>query len=400
MKILFYCNSIFTFGGVQRVLAVIAEALSKQHEITILTLDNPDIEDRKMYQLDQSTVKFDYIKYHELPRTEYLLCKSYSFLYKRILPHNKFTSGLYAISSFPPEYQKKLINKINHGKYDVVIGVHAFLCFHLASVQKKIQAQTVGWMHNSYQAFFEMTPAYLKGLQNHFKHQMPKLGRIVVLTDTDRNLYRIKLNFCPQVIYNPLTIRFEESDHPEYKKFLAVGRLAPRHKGFDLLINAFARFAAKNKEWTLEIVGEGPEENSLRAMIDEYSLESRITLHPFTKEIEKHYNHAGVYILSSRWEGFPLVLAEAMSYHLPVIASDLPVVKELLSEGKNALFFQNGDVEELARKMLQMAEQENIQQMGKEAYLFSKELSIESISTQWNNLLTELSDNPITDTKK
>ena len=350
MKICFYCNTLFTFGGVQRVLAVIAKELSKEHDITILTLDNPSLENTSMYGLSSANIKYIYLQYPEVPFYENIPCKAYSLLYKTLLPQNKLFSKWYGYSSFPPTQRTLLIKTLNQGNYDVVVGVHVFLSFHLASIKKQIKARTIGWMHNSYDAFFSIKTSYVGKQKNQFKHLMPNLDKVIVLSKYDQEQFQKELNVRTEVIYNPLTIEPKGKGSPEYKKFLAIGRFSPLHKGFDILINAFALFSKQNQDWTLDIVGEGPEEEMFRSLITKHHLEKRITIHPFTNEVEKHYESASVYVLSSRWEGFGLVLVEAMSYGLPIISSYLPVTKELL-EGKNVgVFFENENVVDLAKK--------------------------------------------------
>lgn len=96
MRILFYCDTVFSFGGVQRVLAEIAKALSGKHEVTILTTDT--CTDLSMYGYAESTVRFDSFSYSASSFIERLLCKGYSFLYKHGLPHTRLTSEWYLAS--------------------------------------------------------------------------------------------------------------------------------------------------------------------------------------------------------------------------------------------------------------------------------------------------------------
>jgi Glycosyltransferase len=116
-----------------------------------------------------------------------------------------------------------------------------------------------------------------------------------------------------------------------------------------LLIEAFSIFAKENQEWTLDIVGEGVEEQLYRKLIRDKKLKERITIHPFTNDIQRYYSEAQIYVLSSRWEGFGLVLLEAMAHGLPIISSDLPTSREIL--GDFGLFFANGDAHDMARQM-------------------------------------------------
>lgn len=388
MKILFYADTVFGFGGVQRVLAVIAKALSEKHDVTILSTDTT--EDLSMYDYIQSNVHFEYISYNGKKNIEYYVCKSISYIYKKVLPKNSITAELYSYSFFRPTYKRNLIEKINAGNYDVVIGVHAFLSLHLASVRRHLKAKKViGWMHNSYDALFEKQNPYLPGLKSFFANEMKHLDGIVVLSKSDSNLFKEHLGLYCTTIYNPLTLEPHGRASFDNKKFLAVGRFAPKHKGFDLLIKAFAIFAKKDKDWTLEIVGEGEEESLYRSMIKEYDLEDRIKICPFTKDIQKHYAEASVYVLSSRWEGFGLVLVEAMSHGLPIISSDLPVAKELLEGKECATFFKCGDIGEMAQVLTNYANTTDWDNLSANAYNTAKSFSISNVIELWLQLMKE-----------
>ena len=174
---------------------------------------------------------------------------------------------------------------------------------------------------------------------------MAKLHHTIILCQYDAQQYHLPTDVIP----NPLTLLPGALSKGTSKKFLAIGRFSHLHKGFDLLIQAFRLFAEKNKEWTLDVVGEGVEEELYRKMISEYELQDRITIHPFTNHIQSYYSDAQVYVLSSRWEGFGLVLVEAMAHGLPVVSSNLPTSKEIM--GDFGLYFENGNIEELALRL-------------------------------------------------
>ena len=386
MKILFYADTVFGFGGVQRVLAVIAKALSDEHDVTILSTDT-DV-NLSMYGYGQSNVKFEYITYQGNINFEFYLCKTISFIYKKVLPHNSATSRLYSYSFFRPSYKKLLIAKINGGEYDAVIGVHAFLSLHLASVRKRLNVKNIiGWMHNSYDALFEKNNPYLPGLKSFFANEMKRLDGIVVLSKSDASLFRDNLGLECMTTYNPLTLEPRGKASSEYKKFLAIGRFSPKHKGFDLLIKAFAVFARQNSDWTLEIVGEGEEEIIYRQLIIENKLEKRVKLCPFTKDIQRHYAGASAYVLSSRWEGQPLVLVEAMAHGLPIVSSDLPVAKELLEGRDCGIFFNCGDINDMALALNRMSSTTEWADMSENALKTSSHFKVENIRQQWVKLL-------------
>lgn len=387
MRILFYSDTVFTFGGVQRVLAEVAKALSKEHEITILTTDMG--KNLMLYDYDNSSVKFEYISYFGSSVITSFVCKTYSFLYKFILPHNRYTSALYAKSFFLPGYKQKLTEKINRGDYEVVIGVHAYLSLHLASIRKHIDAATViGWMHNSYETFFDKENPYLPRLKDFFKYEMHELDKIIVLSRTDKKKYETYLNLPAEVIYNPLTIEVKGKADLQSKRFLSVGRFSYGHKGFDILIKAFALFVENNNDWVLDIVGEGPEEGFFRSLIMDCKLEDRIRIYPFTKDIHRHYVRGSVYVLASRWEGMPLVLMEAMAYGLPVIASDIPICRELLEEKGMAVLFEKENIRQLADCLNEMATCSDLEKMSEKAVAYAARYKMESIIKQWKKIIS------------
>ena len=385
-RLCFLVDSIFTIGGVQRVTAVIAEALAKNYHVTIATFDNPEIKDTSLYQLADYPIKFRFISYPRINPTKNKLCKTYSYLYRKILPKCRLTSDLYAHSSFPKERREALIKILHEEKYDAVIGVHAFLAMRLATIKKDLgNTKTIGWIHNSFEALLREGSPYLGiELKYHYGRQLQKLDEVVVLYQQDAELYQETFGFKPSTIYNPLTLKPGPRSDGQQKKFLAVGRFSPMHKGFDLLIQAFALFAQKNQDWQLDIVGDGPEKDQLAQMISENNLEKRVQLHPFTNEIQTYYSTASIYVLSSRWEGMPLVLVEAMSHGLPIIASDIPTCQEVL--GDFGLYFRNGDIIELART-LEDATHLDWQKKSDEAIKIAQRFDINEIAGQWKQLL-------------
>ena len=216
-------------------------------------------------------------------------------------------------------------------------------------------------------------------------YQFRKLDHVVLLCQHDADSYfQYDQKFHPTVIYNPLTLQPGELSLGTSKRFLAVGRFSRQHKGFDLLIKAFNLFAQNNSEWCLDIVGEGPEEKLYKKLFKEYQLENRVIIHPFTDKIQDYYTNAQVYVLSSRWEGMPLVLVEAMSHGLPIVSSDLPVSQEIL--GDFGIYFENGNIEDLAQR-LEDATHINWQAKSQEAIKIAQRFDIGHIIEQWKQII-------------
>ena len=385
-KLCFLVDSIFTIGGVQRVTAVIASALTKDYEVTIMTFDKPEMKDLSLYQLANYPIIFRFVEYPHVRPSKDKLCKAYSYLYRKVLPQCQFASDLYAHSSFPKERRNTLIDILQKGQYDVIIGVHSFLAIRLATIKRDLgKTKIIGWIHNSFEALLREGSPYLgPELKYHYGRQLQKLDEVVVLYQQDAEMYQQTFGFRPTNIYNPLTLKPGKRSDGQNKRFLAVGRFSPQHKGFDLLIQAFGIFAKKDQEWQLDIVGDGPEKEKFQQLIYENKLEKRITLHPFTNDIQQYYSSASVYVLSSRWEGFGLVLVEAMAHGLPIISSDLPSSKDIL--GYFGLFFKNGDILNLAQR-LEDATRLDWQKKSDEAIKIAQRFDINEITKQWKQLL-------------
>lgn len=376
MRLAFLVDSLYTFGGVQRVTQVIATALMHAgHDITIVTLDAADASHESPFTI----VPF---AYPGTPHRKWQLCKCFSALYRKVLPHTRFTSRLYAHSSFPSEKRLALAHTLQQGHYDAIVGVHAPLAVRLAACRPLLPGvRLIGWVHNSYEALFGKDSLYIgPELRHHYDYQLSLLDATVVLSHFDAQRY----TFSPRVIYNPLTLEPARQSAGTSHKFLAVGRFSRRHKGFDLLIRAFHIFAQTDSTWTLDIVGEGEEEDLYRQLISEYHLEQRVHLHPFTPDISQYYADAQVYVLSSRWEGFGLVLVEAMAHGLPVVSSDLPTSREIM--GDYALYFPVDDVLALASQ-LQAATRLDWPSKSAAAPAIVRRFSIDTILRHWQEIL-------------
>ena len=381
-RICFLVDSIFSIGGVQRVTAVIAKELAKDYDVTIVTRDRPDLQDTQLYDLNEAAISYRFFDYPNTPVWKLYFCKAYSYLYRRWLPQTRWTSAFYSHSSFPSEKRNALAAELKRGRYDAVVGVHAPLAVRLAACRRQLgQTRLIGWIHNSYEALFGEDSLYIgPELRRHYEYQLARLDSTIVLSHDDAQKYHLPT----QVIYNPLTIRPGQPSAGTSKKFLAVGRFSWKHKGFDLLIEAFHLFAQHNREWTLDLVGEGGEEPLYRELIRKYQLDDRITIHPFTNNIQQYYSEAQVYVLSSRWEGFGLVLVEAMAHGLSVVSSDLPTSREIM--GDFGMYFPVGDVRQLAQR-LEEATRTDWQTRKKEALDIAQRFEITHIIRQWKETL-------------
>ena len=223
-KICFIVDSIFTIGGVQRVTAVIAKELAKEYDVTIVTFDKTDKEDSSLYGLNEANITYRFISYPQVGEIKNKLCKAYSGLYLKLQLQSKWSSNLYARSSFPSELRQVLLAELRKDKFDIIIGVHAPLAARLATLKKDLpKVKLIGWLHNSYEALFGDNSHYYIGAKRrrHYIYQFRKLDDVVVLCQDDAKRFHHYDNaFMPKVIYNPLTLKSGNPSQGNSKRFL------------------------------------------------------------------------------------------------------------------------------------------------------------------------------------
>lgn len=177
--------------------------------------------------------------------------------------------------------------------------------------------------------------------------------KVVCLTSDDLQDYR-RLGVNAVKIMNPLTTDVKALSAREAKVFVAVGRLELQ-KGFDLLIQAFSAVICRHPDAKLKIYGAGSQKEELEALIVSLGLMGVVTLCGARQDISSAYSQADFFVLSSRYEGFGLVIVEAQAHGLPVISYDCPRgPSEIITHRKNGLLVNNGSVEALAEGMLEL----------------------------------------------
>jgi glycosyltransferase involved in cell wall biosynthesis len=169
---------------------------------------------------------------------------------------------------------------------------------------------------------------------------------------------------------------------------VAMGRLS-HEKGFDLLLQAFATLAERFPDWTLTIWGEGDLRAALEAQRDALGLRDRVSLPGRTKSPDRELQRADLFVLSSRYEGFPNVLAEAMANGLPVVSFDCPSgPSDLIEAGVNGILAPPGDVDALASALAKLMGDGNERaRLGTNAKRVTKTFSLDSVMAMWESVI-------------
>ncbi len=168
----------------------------------------------------------------------------------------------------------------------------------------------------------------------------------------------------------------------------AMGRLAPQ-KGFDLLIDAFAQAAASRPDWSLVILGEGPERQHLEEQIQLRGLEGRVRLLGWVADPNAVLGDCDAFVLSSRFEGFPNALLEAMALGLPAVAVDCPSgPADIIRNEVDGLLVPLGDVPALTTALRRLMSDEQLRhQLGREAVQVVERFSSERYYARWEAVL-------------
>lgn len=190
------------------------------------------------------------------------------------------------------------------------------------------------------------------------------------------------VSFFPEVIKD-----HDGSGH----RILSVGRLQEQ-KGYDLLVNAFGLIADQCPDWKIDIFGDGTEKDKLLSLIRQKKLTERIIINAPTSTIYEEYQKSDFFVLSSRYEGYPLVLNEAMSCGIPCVTFKCKYGPEdAIRDGVNGLLVENGNIEELANKMLWMIEHtEERLRMGKMAREAARHYEKCVIMSQWTDMFDKV----------
>jgi glycosyltransferase involved in cell wall biosynthesis len=236
--------------------------------------------------------------------------------------------------------------------------------------------------------------SHAKNLRRGMLRSYPDLDGLVVLTEEDREDYRQALDGkAPPMWRIPNTVRDIEPPQADLsaKRILAAGRYTSQ-KGYDMLIPAFKPVADAFPDWELKLCGRGVWTQKLTDLVEELGLQERVILAGPTEDVPGEMAQASIYALSSRYEGFPLVLIEAMSKGMAVVAFDCPTgPADIVADHENGILVPPKDVEALSRGLMEMvADEELRRRCGAAAVDAARDYTMAAIGPRWDEVLQEL----------
>ena len=219
--------------------------------------------------------------------------------------------------------------------------------------------------------------------------KLKKLDRFVVLTEEDKDAWPELKNIC--VIPDPLSFLPTKYSELKERRVIDVGRYVYQ-KGFDLLLQAWSKIEKLYPDWQLVIFGDGdrtPYENQMKALgIDD----NRCHLNGPTSNVQHEYINSSIFVFSSRFEGFGMVLVEAMACGLPVVSFDCPCgPKDIIKDGEDGILVENGNIELLASSLSILINDESLRKsMSKAGQKNAQRFNIVHIAEQWRDLFESL----------
>ena len=371
-----YCTPALYFaGGMERVLTMKANYFAEHfgYDVTIILTDGK--EKPIFYPLSDKVKVINLnIGFEELWACSFLK-KIFFYLKKQYL------------------YKKLLNRELMRIRPDITVSMLRREINFINDIQDG--SKKIGEIHINRANFrnFEGNNAlknlFSKFWMNSLLSKLQRLDRFVVLTEKDKEAWVELKNVC--VIPNPLSFTSTRRSTLSEKRIIAVGRYC-HEKGYDLLLKAWVIVQNRTTDWRLEIFGEG-DRTQYEEMVDTLNLDRhRCVLNGRSSRIQDEFLNSSLSVCSSKFEGFGLVITEAMACGLPVVSFDCPWgPRAIISDGEDGMLVENGNVDKLAEALVLMIQNPKQRKaMADKAIENVQRFSIDQIAGQWKSLFESL----------
>ena len=363
MRVLVYTSSITPAGGVERVIAKHISFLSQENDVVLLTKDSTP----SFYPLPKNLIRDSLgIKFHLNLRSR---------LQRILIISSNLLRTSWRLASYLKKNKPSLIYVASPL---TLLELQIAKLFALQSSLKNVCVTE----HSSYSAY-----NFLYKYITRFLYK--RVGLLCVPTKADHQFYhsiKIRSEYLP----NPLPFVPKNFTNYDHKIVLNIGRLTD-DKQQSILVEIWAK--TKFREgWILKIIGSGENHADLLSQISSMGLASSVVISPPTKNIEQEYASASIFTMTSRAEGFGLVLLEAMSCGLPCIAFDCPSgPRDIIQNDKSGFLVEPGDQEGFIIHLEALLKSHSLRQvMGEQAKLDALLFDEELISKKFNALISAI----------
>lgn len=375
MKILFCTNSLGAFGGIERVTIVKANALAAipGNEVMVAFTDRGTFPERTIHPVSPAV------------RTADLAT-----------PYWQFTGLKSLIRGFLPQVlrtRKALRKVIDEFKPDIVVTTGAYERFAVASLPSRGRFAKIREYHFSSDfrrslgnsVPMRLRASFMEWLERAVMSRFFDKSYLLTAADFSRNYASRSCARRFGWMWNPTS--FSPVDKPSpgpLKRILAIGRLSIE-KNYAELLEIWAKVSPHAPGWTLRIIGSGPQEQTLRDKANRLNLTDSVEFAGYSSDVASEMDNASLLAVTSFYEGFSLVITEALSRALPVLAYDLPYgPAELIREGRDGFVVPHRDTDAFARRLLQLISNPSLlDAMRPSALERSRLLSPEAIAAGW-----------------
>jgi len=377
LKIVYCTPALYMAGGVERVLSLKANYFADHYgyDITIVLTEGKN--KPLFYPLSDKikVVNLD-IDFEELWTCSF---------FKKILVYLKKQRI----------YKKRLTEELMRLRPDITISLLRREINFLTSV--KDGSKKIGELHVNRSNYRNFEAGEANAIKNLFAKlwmwnlvsHLKRLDRFVVLTEEDKASW-IELNNVI-VIPDPLAFTIDEVSPLANKRVIAVGRYVYQ-KGFDLLLQAWAKMENQHSDWELVVYGMG-DRDPYEQIIDDLRIDrSRCHLYGSTLDIKKEYLNSSLFVFSSRFEGFGMVLIEAMACGLPVVSFDCPCgPKDIVRHEVDGLLVPSGNADSLADAMHRLMSDDDLRKdMASKAIINVRRFQLNEIAQRWKTLFNSV----------
>lgn len=374
-KIVYCTPALYMAGGVERVLTLKANYFADVfgYDITIVLTEGkgkplfyPLSEKVKVINLD--------VNFEELWTCSF---------YKKIIVYLRKQSV----------FKKELTSLLMQLRPDITISLLRREINFITGIRDG--SKKIGELHinrANYRNFDKRDTNIIKSLfsliwSNNLVGKLRQLEKLVVLTENDKEAWIELKNVV--TIPDPLSFIPTSKSELKNKRVIAVGRYS-YEKGYDMLLNVWKIVSAKCPDWRLDVYGDG-NHTSLDEQISALNINNCV-LHGRTSDVEKEYLNSSVFVCSSRFEGFGMVILEAMACGLPVVSFDCPWgPRSIITNTEDGCLVENGNVEALAEKLISvMVSPKERERLAHNAIQKSSQYIMESIAIKWKQLFESI----------
>ena len=353
-KICFFTNSMFKIGGEQRITTLISNELVKNnYDVTIIIKCNEKI-DYSLYNLSKKIHLIFFNMNYDFRLNNIRLFEKLRTINRKtgIFKNNKRLIRHFFCSN---NLLNKLKNIFINNNYDVVIGVAGDRSFILSFLKEYIKGKLIFWNHMNFDAHFKNKNSRYYNEEVFIKPLFKNFDYIINLNDDDVDKFKKNYNIDSVVIYNCKSFNSKIKSNLNNYKFISCGRLV-KQKGFEKLIEIMKLFVSNNKDYKLDIYGNGQLKETLLNQINELELNDYINIYPENKNLEDIFPKYDLYLNTAIYEGFGLTTLEALECGLPIFGFDIPANKTLIQDGKTGRLIKSYDIKEYADILLKTLE--------------------------------------------